>query len=206
MQTLTSPFLHVQAIRRQFRDQGKPTIAKARWYALPVNFAGTTLNEEARNVLLTDVDSYFIWLSTYHLFQNAIYEAETGAQAANNSTGQTVNASVGDVVEVRFMPLASERPLHNQDFISRHGLDGFMFTTDPGYPAGELFARAGNHPLETGGQAVIGVWRGHLVEPIVFEPRAQIQVGIRRRVVLVNHPQRGHLFLFWGVSLYVGRA
>ncbi len=206
MQTLVSPFLHVQAIRRQFRDQGKPTVAKPGWYALPVNFAGTAVDEQARNILSIDIDSFFVWLSLYHLFQNAVYNSQSGQQVVNNSSGQTVNASVGDVVEVRFMPMGSERPMHNLDFISRHGLDGFMFTTDPGYPAGELYAAAGAHPLETGGQAVIGVWRGHLVEPVLFEPGAQMQVGIRRRVALANHPQRGHLFLFWGVRLYVGRA
>jgi hypothetical protein len=205
MQTLTSPFLHVQAIRRQFRDQGMPTKARARWYAVPVNFAGTLVNEEARAVLRVDVDSWFIWLSLYHLFQNAIYESETGKQAANDTTGQVVSATVNDIVEVRLMPLGSERPLHNLDFISRHHLDGFMFRNDSGAQDGELFA-GGAHPIETGGEAVIGVWRGGLVEPVLMEPRAQFQVGVRRRLAAAAQPQRGHLFLFWGVALTVGGA
>lgn len=204
MLTITSPFLHVQAIRRQFRDQGLPTIAKERHYALTVNYAGTGLNEEARQVLSTDVDSWFVWLSLYHYFENSLYDPERGQQLLNNESGQIVSATTNDITEVRLMNLSTERPMHNVDFVSRHHLDGFMFTTDSGAQDGELFQGAA-HPRETGVGA-IGVWRGHLVEPVLFMPRTQFQVGIRRRLVAAAQPQRGHLFLFSGVSLYVGRA
>ncbi len=224
MLTLSTPYLHVQAIRRMYKDQGKPTHAKPGWYALPVNYVGTAAGEVARNVLSTDDDSDFVWLSLYHYFQQGAYSPDVGSVVANAESGQfTFNAGAAlagiNVSEIRITPQGSGRTFHNSEFID-DGICDFLEFSDLGQggPAGDFEIGKGavglGHPFEDestgvgniGGVSAVSVWRAWLNEPWILPAGSDTQVSIRRKVADALIPLRGHLFLFWGVRLYVGRA
>jgi hypothetical protein len=221
MLTVATPYLHVQAIRRMYADQGKPTIAKPAWYSQAVNLTGTAAGEERRETLDMDRDSDFVLLSVYHYYQNGPYNPDVGSVAANAESGQFLCDSATfspqpNIMEVRLMPLTAQRPLHSLDFISNAFCDfimwsglgnGFSFDWEVGqYPAVGIahpFEGENNAPF---GFSALSVWRGWLTEPLLLPAEAEIQIGVRRTLAGATIPLKGHLFLLWGVRLYVGGA
>ncbi len=219
MQTVHSPYLQVQAIRRMYKDQGKPTLAKPGWYSLTVNFAGTGGGEVAQAVQDIDGDSDFVWLSTYHYFQNGVYSPDVGSSVVSSESGQCFgNVGAGtqqDIIEVRFLSLQNDRALHNLDFIS-DGFCDFVNFSAAQTPWGSDFevgqVQDGGHPFEGEGSAIAGgfvalsVWRGWMPEPRILPATSEIQISVRRIFPIAALPLRGHVFLMWGVRLYVGRS
>ncbi len=214
MLTVSTPYLNVQAIRRMYRDQGKPTIAKPGWYALVVNLTGTAVGEERRDVLDIDTDSDFLLLSVYHYYQNGAYNPDLGSVAANAESGQFIADNALDIqsnlIAIRLTPLSSNRPMHNIPFISNAGCDfpqwvghsnGFSGDWEVGRFPLLAHPREGEDTL-TGQDGGISVWRGWLTEPMILPARSEFQVGVKRRAAVATIPLKGNLFVFWGVRLY----
>ena len=207
MLNTNTPYLHVQTIRRMYRDAGKPTFAKAHVYSVIVNI-GAAAVEQGTNILNIDRDSDFLWLSTYHYFQRGAYDPNTGSTAAGNQSGQEVQLVVEK--DIAFTIQGTGRRLHNVEFTA----DTMTGAPQIGLIAGqqldpdddkEIGGLGGAHPAEFDNDASIGIWRGWLTEPVILPASTQLLVGIRRRGASLN-PVRGHVLMLSGVRLFVGRS
>lgn len=204
MLNVNTPYLHVQAIRRMYRDAGRPTFAKAHVYSVVVNI-GAAAVEQGTNVLNVDSDSDFVWLSVYHYFQRGAYDAGAGSAVAGNESGQEAQLVVEK--DILFTVQRTGRRLHNVEFTA----DTMTGAPQLGLIAGQQLDPDADK--EIGGFAgvgfdngeSIGIWRGWLTEPIILKASTQLLVGIRRRGASLN-PVRGHVFMLSGVRLFSGRS
>jgi hypothetical protein len=203
-QTVNTPYFQVQAIRRALQDQGKPTFAKPYAYPVIVNFATNNAGEIQRTVLNVDSDSDFVWCSLYHYFQLAPYDPAVGSTAANNTSGQFLDAQGAFQVDIRISQLGSRRAVHDADFAFDLFTDSFYAVT-AGLPGtfsdeSELIGTGG-----IGGSDIntaISIYRAPLFEPLLLKASSEQEVAIRRRIVNAIRPMSGHVFLFSGVRLY----
>lgn len=207
MLNTNTPYLHVQTIRRMYRDAGKPTFAKAHVYSTIVNI-GTAAVEQGTNIINVDHDSDFIWLSTYHYFQRGAYDPDAGSAVAGNQSGQEVQLVVEK--DIAFTLLGSGRRLHNVEFTA----DTMTGAPQIGVIAGqqldpdrdkEIGGAGGVHPEEFDNDGSLGIWRGWLAEPVILKASTQLLVGIRRRAAAIQ-PVRGHVLMLSGVRLFPGRS
>lgn len=210
MQTLNTPYLMVQAIRRAYRDAGRPTFAKPGCYGEIVNFAGTAAGEIARQTLTIDSDCDFLWLSTYHYFQLAVYDPAAGSGVANNNSGQFLDQTAAFIVDIRIEQSGPARALHDTEFAFDLFSDGF-YTAVNGLPdalndQSELMGVGVGVVGGTDLNNAISIYRSFNAEPVILPAQSQVSFAVRRRIANATRAMRGHLFLLSGVRLYpVGR-
>lgn len=210
MQTLNTPYYQVQAIRREMRDAGRPTYAKPGAYGRIVNFAGTAAGEIARESLTIDSDSDFLWVSTYHYFQLAVYDPAVGSVAANNNSGQFLDQTSAFIVDIRIEQAGPARALHDTEFAFDLFSDGF-YTAVNGLPdafndQSELMGVGIGIVGGTDLNNAVSSYRSFNAEPVLLPAQTQMLFAVRRRIANATRAMRGHLFLLSGVRLYpVGR-
>jgi len=206
---VNTPYYQVQAIRRAYKDAGRPTYAKATVYPLILNFTGTAAGEIVRSSITIDQDSDFAWTQTYHYFQNGVYDPAVGSTVANNTSGQFLDLQGSFLVDVRIQRSGS-RVLHDSDFAFDLFSDGFYAAVnglvgsfdDESELMGVALAVTGGSDLNN----AISIYRSANPEPVVLPAKSQLTIAIRRRAALAIRPFNGHVFMLSGVRLYpVGR-
>lgn len=200
---VNTPYYQVQAIRRAYRDAGRPTYAKPSVYPLILNFTGTAAGEIVRNTVTVDQDSDFAWTQTYHYFQNGVYDPAVGSTVANNTSGQFLDLQGSFLVDVRIQR-SGGRLLHDADFAFDLFSDGF-YAAVAGLP-GTFDDESELQGLGTVGgtdiNTAISIYRSANPEPIILPAKSQVTIAIRRRIALAQRPFNGHVFMLSGVRLY----
>lgn len=200
MLTLNTPYLHVQAMRRQLRDKGIPTRARPYLgYKAVCNAADGNQNTTARGNVEIDADSYFVWLSTYYYWQSV-------AWVDYAAIGHPAEAEDGFAmpIRVRIVRLRTGRRFHSTDHMGIFLFDWFQASNNVvgvTTPGGEL------EDGEVGTTQALHIFRAFWPEPILLEPEEEIQFEtINDRVAAPPMLGTAHVFFLAGVRLYPGRV
>lgn len=182
---LSTPYLHVQAIRRRYRDEGRPTIAKPAGYNITLNLPNGAVGTTVENNVPIDSDSDFIWLSTYYYVQDDPWDPEV------RGNGEVT----GDVGErnISIQILSSGRTLSNPREIYPAPFDWGA----QAFGGNDTGSEMQDGPTVNEGE--FGILRCYLPEPIVVKGGDRISATIR--IVQAAAPL-GHLLLLSGVRLF----
>lgn len=182
---LSTPYLHVQAIRRRYRDEGRPTLAKPAGYNITLNLPNGNVDTTVENNVLIDSDSDFVWLSTYFYVQDAAWDPEI------RSNGE-VTGDIGERL-LSIQILSSGRTLSNPREIYPGPFD---WGAHP-FGGNDTGSEMQDGPAANEGE--FGILRCYLPEPIVVKGGDRIAASLR--VVQAVGPL-GHLLLLSGVRLF----
>jgi hypothetical protein len=197
MFTVNTSYMHVQAIRRQLKDAGIPTVAKPYYgYQARVNIPTTNLGEIGRDVVAIDPDSYFVWLST-------AWYSQTIPVVPNQSSiepehGDAFSATDKLRYEWKIAFLGSGRQAHSPEFLPLAWLDWMQETISA--PTATTQSE-----MVDDNAAVNSTWHGwrlYYVEPWLMAPKERVEISVRNRIGGGAQTKPGHLFTLNGVKLF----
>lgn len=203
MYTVRSPYMSVQAIRRQLADRGTPTYGKPFYgYRVIVNLPDQNRDTEAAGTCTMDQDSYFVWLST-HFF--AATEAIVDQDVGNVYTDAEAFSDPTDKL-IQLKMLKSGRRLHSPDFIPLTFFDWEqpVVTTDGTGQSPQSELGFQDSIAIDGTTASLHGWRAFWPEPVLFQPSEVLEIRLRN--VNNNSNREGNLFTLCGVKLYPGEV
>ncbi len=183
---LSTPYLHVQAIRRRYRDEGKPTIAKPAGYNITLNLPNGNVGTTVTSHVLIDSDSDFIWLSTYYYVQDAAWDPEV--RGNGEITGDAGERNIS--LEI----LSTGRTLSNPREVYPSLFDWGA------HPFGGNDTGSEMQDGPTANEGEFGILRCYLPEPIVV--KGGDRIGATLRIVQAAAPL-GHVLLLSGVRLFM---
>lgn len=186
---VSSPYFHVQAIRRRYRDEGKPTRARPGGYALNLNFPAAGASTDVLMASLTvDSDSDFVWTSSYFYEQVGPWDPNVAANGEEATSAGDLQITLGWTGEKLSTPGFIQPQFFDRGASSFGGTDGFGST----------------EALEAEGAAQgmsPGIWRMFWPEPITIPAAASVTVELSAGGFVVH---QGNILFFSGVRLYVG--
>ena len=189
---LSTPYLHVQAIRRRYQDEGKPTFAKVGYYLLDMNEPTGNAGLSFIGSVAMDADSDFVWLSSYLYLQTTVWSSESAADneeilPPGSSNRQEIQLQIGETGEY----------LSNPPFMPTIPFDWLQGPIVPG------LNQEGSELIDgEAGVVSIGTWRHFLPEPIVLKASSTV-IGTMRTIVAMP-TFHGNVLTLVGVRLYVG--
>lgn len=208
LQTLTGPYLHVQAIRRQLADKGIPTMAKPYYgYGALCNFPVLLSGATATDTAKIDSDAYFVWTSTYYTFTQVQmdFSDTPPEQSSSFNTGAAP-------FEVKIEMLKTNRRLHSPEFVGLQMFDYWSIQLPAGGDGPDSFDNETENQ-QTVGPGIQGAWdvwgmRHFFAEPILLEPSEKVAFTVRHRfdVAPSGGGNQGHFFQLCGVKLFPGRV
>lgn len=181
---LTTPYLHVQAIRRRYRDMGRPTLCKPGGYLLNLSSAGVpAVGTETLATVTVDPDSDFVWLSWYYYRQDIPWDPEVAGNGEEND--------VANQAEIEIRILRTGEALGVPSFQPPILQDWWMNVQQ----ASEVLGT-----FEGGTDDPIGLWRHYLPEPRIIG--AGEAIAARWRAVESGGALQGMILYLSGVRLY----
>lgn len=184
-----TPYIYVQAIRRMYRDAGRPTFAKPGGYGITLNFPGGVgaTNDTVVGSLVTDSDSDFVWLSTYFYNQNAAWNPEVAANGIESDSVGNIKLTLGDTGQQLTTPA----------FLPLMFVDGSMvaFSQTALLPGGSEILEADF----AGVRGNVGIWRSFWPEPIIIKATGTVHAEIQSQG-FVSEP--GNIVYLSGVRLF----
>lgn len=184
---LSTPYLHVQAIRRRYRDEGRPTIAKPAVYAITLNLPTGAANEIVTNNVLIDSDSDFVWLHSYWYVQDAAWDPEI------RSNGEVI----GDVGtrELQMMIMSSGRTFSN----TGHTPPAWFGWGAWPFGLNDTQSEMQDGPVANEGE--FGLIPAYYPEPIIVKAGDRVSATLRCETAIAT---LGNLILMSGVRLFSG--
>jgi hypothetical protein len=201
MNFVDTPYFHVQAIRRRYRDRGLFTFPKPFTYLVAVNFpnAGNVVSgETAFGNLLIDGDSDFIWNRVSWYAQDVPFNPPQSVSAANTE-GSTWETGRPAEYELAVTDLRSDRDWHQVPFIDPILFSGWVGVAVAGTPQDDS-NREDVTPV-AGNDCGVGHFANYLVEPIVIPASSLYKFALRQRATGASVFST-HLFALHGVRLY----
>lgn len=201
MITISSPYFHVQAIRRFYRDRGIFTTAKPFTYVINPFFpteGAAGINQVARAVLRVDSDSDFVWVNTQWYAQDVRFNPPQSVSATGEiSTWEIVRAAL---FRFNFRVLDNQRAFHQDPFIDFLVFGGWSGVTNFNIGlAQDDINRTLVTPNAAAADIGIGCFQHPFTEPLIVPEGGRVEVSIQARA---NNAASDHLIAFHGVKLF----
>jgi hypothetical protein len=200
MQYVTTPYFHLQAIRRAYRDKGLFTLPKPFTYLLKVNFptpGNVTPGEQATGRLLIDSDSDFIWYRTSWYAQNAPFDPPGSiATVTEGSSWETQRPAAW---EMAIRDLRDNRAWHVEQFIEPILFSGWLGVALAGTPQAD--SNLEDVTPVAGSDLGMGHFPNALPEPIILGASTLYEFTLRQRATGAVTDST-HLFAFHGARLF----
>lgn len=196
---LTTPYLQLQAIRRDYRMRGLFTYPKPFTYIVDVDFpnaGNVAAGESAKGTVLIDSDSDFVWNRLGWYAQDALFAPPQSLSAnTEDSTWETNRAAV---FEFAFRDIRSGRLFHGAPFVEATDFSGWIGVATPGgvqeqYNGADVLGVAGN---DTG----IGHLPHYFPEPVILTASTLFEVTVRNRTSAAS-TFSSHLIALHGARL-----
>jgi hypothetical protein len=199
MLTVNSPYFHVQAIRRMYRDQGIPTLAKPFMYVLPVNFpnAGVvTPGERGRGILQIDADSDFVWDRLRWYAQDVPFDPPDSVSI--NTEPSTYEISRYAFFEIQLRELDSSHRFQQPEFLESILAGGWIGIAAAGV---QTDLNEGDINPVAGQDVGFAALENPFPEPIILKASRRFEITLRNRAA-ANSTESTHLFGLHGTKLF----
>jgi len=177
---LNTPFLQLQAIRREYRERGLFTYPKEFTYLVRVNFptaGAAAAGEIARDRVLIDSDSDFVWTRTSWYVQDAPFNPPQSMPA--NSQAANWSSTVSATFEIGLKDMRSGRQYHGDPFIEPTVFSGWIGVDAPG-----SVLEQENGPIVSGvagNDTGVGHVPHPFLEPVILKASTLFEISLRNR-------------------------
>ena len=200
MQYVSTPYFHLQAIRRAYRDKGLFTLPKPFTYLLTVQFPNAGVvnpGDIATGRLLVDSDSDFVWYRTSWYAQDVPFNPpESVSATTEDSTWESERPAD---FEVKIRDLRDGRAWHIPDFIEPLLFSGWVGVNAAGTPQEDENLE---DVTPIGGSDVgVGHFSNALPEPIILPASTLYEFTLRQRAGAAVTAST-HLFALHGARLF----
>ena len=190
---VSTPYLHVQAIRRMYRDQGKPTSCRPGSYSMNLSLltGGGFAPAGSRRISTTtiDKDSDFVWLSSYFYRGDAVWDPE-GSDNGEVSSGNGGGGGVDwDTIDIKLLRTG-------KSLTTPAAMVPMLF--DWVFLGGSGFGDSEGTDTDGSTQSDQGIQRCYLGEPVIIPAGETIQAEL---VVGRDNATFGALLVLVGVRL-----
>lgn len=200
MHYVTTPYFHLQAIRRAYRDKGLFTLPKPFTYLLQVNFPNAGVvnpGEIATGRLLIDSDSDFVWYRTSWYAQDAPYNPPQSLSVNTElSSWETARPAAW---EIAIRDLRDGRAWHVVPFIEPILFSGWVGVVAAATPQAD--SNLEDVTPIVANDVGIGHFPHALPEPIILPASTLYEFTLRQRAAAAVTDST-HLFAFHGARLF----